>query len=469
MIKKILEILIYLTAFLLPIQTRWIIHSGVLNGAYFEYGTISLYAIDILILLMLLFVFGDFFIKRFKGPHVKDYWWLLAVLEFSVFVSIIFSLDKLIAIYGYLRFLIGLALFYLILNLNYSRIKLIYSFLTGVLIQAFLGIWQFLTQSSFSTKWLGIAVHDPATLGTSVVETQGGVRWLRAYGGLDHPNMLGGLMVIGLFFVILLLIEQGEVKKNNKFLNLMTRWKVFDLYPLKKYKPAFNIRDYFTINFLALIAYYFLLVIFFVTLIFTFSRGSWIAFLGGFLAILLASIYRRDLFIQKKLLKVVLVVGVLIFILFNIYGDLAQTRVSAQTRLEIKSNIERMESYQSAEEILNNNWFFGVGVGNYPLAVEKYVLGGQPAYYYQPVHNVFLLVWSEIGIIGLIFFASFLFFVSYVLSKNLKNKKNKDIYLISILIAVLVSSLFDHWWWSLHFGILLFWFILAFLLNEENY
>ena len=215
MLKKIFEYLLYITVFLLPLQTRWIIFPGELNGAYFEYGSISLYAVDILIIAMLFFVFGDFFAKRLSDFEIKDYWWILAVLEFSVFVSIVFSFDKLVSFYGYSKFLLGIGFFYLVINQQKNRFKLIYSFLAGVFLQALLGIWQFLSQTTFSTKWLGLANHDPAVLGVSVVETADGVRWLRAYGGLDHPNILGGFLVIGIFLLIFLIIQNSKSEAKN--------------------------------------------------------------------------------------------------------------------------------------------------------------------------------------------------------------------------------------------------------------
>jgi len=45
---------LYLLVFLLPIQTRWIIKAGMLNGGYWEYGTYGLYATDILLIMLLI-------------------------------------------------------------------------------------------------------------------------------------------------------------------------------------------------------------------------------------------------------------------------------------------------------------------------------------------------------------------------------------------------------------------------------
>ncbi|MBI4215201.1 MAG: hypothetical protein HY602_00560, partial [Parcubacteria group bacterium] len=50
----ILEYGVYLFVFLLPWQARLILREGSLNGGYWEYGTVSLYAVDLLFLALLI-------------------------------------------------------------------------------------------------------------------------------------------------------------------------------------------------------------------------------------------------------------------------------------------------------------------------------------------------------------------------------------------------------------------------------
>jgi len=429
MLKKISEYFLYLTVFLLPLQTRWIILSGELNGGYFEYGSISLYAIDIILLVMLFLISGKNILKKIKSPdlEIKTYWWILAVVEFSVLISVIFSSNKLISFYAYVKFLLGMWLFSLLLNLNYNRLKLLYFFLSGIFFQALLGVWQFLSQSSFANKWLGMAEHDPSVLGASVIETMDGTRWLRAYGGLDHPNVLGGFLVIGMMLVLNLIIKKKESK---------------------------------VIDFIVLNSLFF---IFFLSLFFTFSRGAWLAFLAGIGGMLLLSVARNNLLIQKRLLQLILATGISFFVLFNIYGDLVSTRLSGNARLEVKSNMERIESFQIVKQVLKENLFFGVGIGNYPLAVEENYIKGEPAYFYQPVHNVFLLILSEIGVIGSLFFVGFLLYIFYSLcAKDFEN----SIYLMALPLSMVLMFTVDHWWWSSHFGILLLWFVFGLIIDS---
>ena len=471
---------LYLLVFLLPIQTRWIIKAGELG----EYGTISLYGTDILLILLL----SLFIVFKSQIPNPKSQinyksqipnpkyriWFLIAGLELMVFISIFFADDKLIAVYRYGLFLLGVGLFWLIISANYNKIKLVYSLLAGIFLQACLGIWQFLTQSSFACKWLGLAQHNAGDLGVSVVEAISSIdgiaeRWLRAYGGLDHPNVLGGLLVVGLLLIVGLLVinSKYQIPNNKQIPNI--KFQITN-----KFHPAIFCGTKFQ-NYL-LITYYLLLI---TALFFTFSRGAWLGLIVGLAMMLFIVVVKKNLAVQKKILEIILISGILIFILFNQYQDLVMTRVSGDARLEVKSSIERIESYKDSWELIKDNWLLGVGIGNYTLEIRNLKLeieDDMPSWYYQPVHNVFLLLWAEIGIIGLLFFIS-LFLLSaflsaqagcFLLSKNKAEAENFNIQKFSLLAALLVMFLVDHWWWSLHFGVLFLWLVLGLMLKNED-
>ncbi len=494
---------LYLLVFLLPIQTRWIIKAGELN----EYGTISLYGTDILLILLLsLFVIFKFQIPNSKSQtpqhrcattgqansksqipnpkftpldmelsngaripnpkfQIPKYWWIIAGLDLMIFISIFFAADKLVAVYRYGLFLLGVGFFWLIVSANYNKIKLVYSLLAGIFLQACLGIWQFLTQSSFACKWLGLAQHNAGDLGVSVVEAISSIdgiaeRWLRAYGGLDHPNVLGGLLVVGLLLLIWLFMTNPKSQiPNNKPRNIAS---------LKRGRQIPNPKSQI-INLILLSAFCFLLS----SLFFTFSRGAWLGLAVGIFIMLFIAAVKKNLAVQKKILEIILISGILIFILFNQYQDLVMTRVSADARLEVKSSIERIESYENSWQLIKDHWLFGAGIGNYTLGIRNYELeimnnNAKPSWHYQPVHNVFLLIWAEIGILGLLFFISFLLLITYYLLFNYKRSTSADIYKFSLLIAIAVMFMIDHWWWSLHFGVLFLWLVLGLMLKNEN-
>jgi hypothetical protein len=364
-IKRIIEYGLYLLVFFLPIQTRWIIRAGELNGGYSEYSTISLYITDIFLLaLLLLFTILKLQITNYKLQitnkfKIQNYWRAIAGLELFVFVSIFFAADKVLAVYRYGIFLLGVGLFWLIVSANYNRVKLIFSLLAGILLQAILGIWQFLAQSSFSFKWLGMAAHKAGELGTSVIETVGadgvGERWLRAYGGLDHPNVLGGVLSIAILLLIIICVNRKLEKRDNHNKIFNFKFLIFKQFLISKF---LNIR--ICQNVLCVMCY----VLCVAGLFFTFSRAAWLGLAVGLVVILILLFYKKNLAERKKFLELALVGGVLIFVLFNMYGDLAMTRFKGGTRLEEKSYIERISLIKEAKEIIKDKWLFGAGNGN---------------------------------------------------------------------------------------------------------
>ena len=69
----------------------------------------------------------------------------------------------------------------------------------ALLLQAGIGFVQFARQSTAFLAPLGLqwpGALTPEVRGVSVVQLADGARWLRAYGTLPHPNMLGGLALV---------------------------------------------------------------------------------------------------------------------------------------------------------------------------------------------------------------------------------------------------------------------------------
>ncbi len=415
--KTIAKYLVYSLIFLLPWQTKLILRSGETN-----FTEISLYFSQLLFLLILV----PFFIYKIKEKPAEQktplIWYFLGGLELFVLISFFFAPDKLLAFYHYVVFLMGLALFYFIRDglerKNYQecyldKAKIIYCFLSGVLLQAFLGIYQFLSQKSFSFKYLGIAAHDPQISGTSVVETLSG-RWLRAYGGMDHPNILGGILVIALILSAYLLAKKKIIR---------TRNEIFELIFL------------FIVYFFSLFA-----------LFFTFSRAAWLALFIGFIILLISLIKERDKFIIGRYIALLFFSLILIGITASPYQDLLKTRLLVQSRLEQKSITERNAYISEAGVVIKNNFLFGTGIGNYVSSLKNNDAIKKSAWQYQPVHNSFLLIFAEGGIFSFLFFAGFLL----VLPRG--NFREK--YSWAIWGALIVLLLLDHWLLSLPFGIL---------------
>jgi O-antigen ligase len=137
------------------------------------------------------------------------------------------------------------------------------------------------------------------------------------------------------------------------------------------------------------------------------------------------------------------------------------TRLRGGQRLEIKSVQQRLNQFDQAQQLILENWLIGIGIGNYTLAVYQEIDSQLPVWDYQPVHNIFLLVLAELGIAGVVVFV-FLCFCVFV-----KTWQQKNYFGLSILLALAVISFFDHYLWTLYFGVMLFWLGLGLSLKSQ--
>jgi putative inorganic carbon (hco3(-)) transporter len=137
-----------------------------------------------------------------------------------------------------------------------------------------------------------------------------------------------------------------------------------------------------------------------VALIFTLSRGGWIAFVLA-IAILCLLAWRRGWLSLE--VPLVAVFGVLLLsllfqdaILIRIFGD---DEGSAHSRLPLM---------KLAFKIIEDNPVLGVGANNFAIAINQYVTPEFGGEWISVVHNKYLLIWAEIGLGGLVAFLLFL-------------------------------------------------------------
>lgn len=417
--SKIAQFFLYLWLLIWPWQTKLILRSA--DSPYLEISfflSLGLLLVPIIIWSYSIFE-SDYW--RFKKGMTNPKWWVgLIIFELVTFASIFWADDKLLALYRYLILVYGILLFYIIKNSELVKIKLVVRyFLIGLIPSALLAIWQFFTQSTIATKYLGLAYHSASVLGDAVIES-GGSRYLRAYGSFDHPNILGGLMVLGILLVLYFSLQK-EIKRNERLFYLIT------------------------------------LAIFYLALLVSFSRAAWLGFIVSAPFILFYA-WRRGRF-QKKLigLFIFLTLGIsLAFVVPNI--NLFLARAQTDNRLEMKSVSERELYLEQAKTIIKQQPILGTGASNYILDVQKNI-PKQPTWYYQPVHNYWLLIWAELGIFGLVGVIIFWFSLF-----RISLKKNLWLFILTLF----VFSLLDHWLWTQTLGILVFFVIMGVIFNENN-
>ncbi len=127
-------------------------------------------------------------------------------------------------------------------------------------------------------------------------------------------------------------------------------------------------------------------------------------------------------------------------ILINLLRDRAQSLLIVD--LSQRFITHRLELIDSSFKIIKSNFWIGVGANNFIPNLVKVSNTFINSWELQPVHNIFLLVFTEFGFIGFTIFSLFLF--SIYSFNNLP------------LIAIFVTGLSDHYWLTLQQNMLLF-------------
>ena len=175
------------------------------------------------------------------------------------------------------------------------------------------------------------------------------------------------------------------------------------------------------------------------TILVTFSWSAYLAIL-----LLLVYVFWKKWGVKGAAIGVLLLIGI----------ALQSIKVGL---LEERSIVERIFLIQNALQLIKAHPFLGVGLGNFiPAQLELSFPRGQYNFL-QPVHNIYLLVASETGLIGL---GIFLYFLFYLFKKS---------HLISIiqypLFTILLLGLFDHYWLTLQQNMLLLALVVSFSLS----
>ena len=399
-----------------------------------EWNSAFLYWTDLLILGFLLLWFfrqSHFYAIAQKLDSQKknifsNYdWFLVGFLAVSA-LSIINASNQALGFYQLLKLIeFSLLYFYVKSNLGavFDLTKSFFVFLASGVFQAILAIFQYFRQSDLGLRFLGETVLNPDLFNVAVFTVEG-EKVMRAYGTFPHPNVLALFLFLSLFIFIFLYIYLVNFGKINSV-------------SLK----------------ISLIFYGILLFGFF----FTFSRII--------IAVWLIGVISRFIIINKKFLVLAKSLAmknlwISTFAILVILSVLFWPEVLARLQVSTGEEAFSLRSFYNKASFLDKP-FWGVGLGNFanwfkeinPILAQNL---------YQPVHNIYLLIFSETGILGLAAFLLFLFF----LAKNyLSLKFNRPLHysLFIIFISLLIFGLFDHFLWTLQQGRIILFLALGFL------
>ncbi len=458
--------LFYILLALLPFNARHILNFQQINNleGFREHLTWSIYFFDIVFAILLIIYSVNLISNLLRNKLSNNKLVIKNTLFYFILIvilSCLFAINKDIAFHSS-AYLIGAILFFLIAKNLFKNKKVFLNsiliiFLSGVF-QSIIAIFQFISQKSVGLYFMGESHLSPHFLGVAKLEISG-EKFIRAYGTFPHPNLLGAFLILALICGLWLL-------KNNIYRSSYChpspchpRQQSGDLgFPKSKLLTTFG-------NFFILIGIFL-----------TFSRSVW---LTTFLIILNLLIVNRKKIAEtfsklpplKKIFSVVLLVLITFFIL-----SITLPRLHLKNCLNDQSYNLRKIYNQTALKIIHENPILGVGSGNFTLALQKKVgtrlITSLRPWEIQPVHNLYLLIASEIGLIGLMIFIFFilkLFSIFPFYSTTNRRKTGVQHNLFAFLfLAYLFLGFFDHYFWTLPQGQMLFWLCLAFFSSSSR-
>jgi O-antigen ligase len=420
--EKLERIIFYLLLLFLPTQfgKHFWPEFSIISGLRVDYLSPTLYVTDIIILLL----FIVWFIRIIRNAKFTswriafNYKSLFLFLGFLIF-NIYLSQNVLNGVYHFVKLLEFLFVAYYVATtiVSLEQVKKVFFVLgISVIFQSGLAITQFLKQGSLGGVFyfFGERLFTAATPGIANASINGELL-LRPYGTFSHPNVLAGFLLLGM---ISLLFSLSWTKKREKMV----------------WAPALLLGSS--------------------ALLLTMSRVALLVWIG-----LLLSVFLRQISVKPG--KPLLALLFLFIFTFFIMGTPFGSRLLQTNRAE-EAVVQRTELMRASAVMIGQQPVIGIGFGNFLPELTRVQKPLSPGLYLQPVHNIFLLILTEIGIVGFSFFLWFLFQTYKRLFQHVKKTKGFPYRIFIVLLTViLVLGSFDHYFLTLQQGQLLFAFIVG--------
>jgi len=412
--------------FAIPFQARHILAA---QGWYFnEYTAMALYGTDILLACLFLLALINAGVSR--PPHQANpltairqlaergglgagqasskICWLIGIFLGLAAFSISQATEPGISWYRFIKLAEGIGLLIYIRSRAFNIVsssQMLVAVAAGGFIQALLGIAQFVKRGDLGLQVLGESVLNTDMRGVAVFFNSDHVKVLRSYGTTPHPNILATYLLVALSSLYML------------------------------WHQGFRHFWWHAVYAVVLTAFFL-----------TFSRT--IILVWAILAVWL--LWKQNIPKIRPIIITTVIVGLLLtgILWKDVMGRFTIAQSDEAIALRTYYNSQALQTKSGL------NWF-GVGIGNF----VPWLMANQPRLVpalYQPVHNIYLLVYAEIGILGLLAFLGLIGWVAYNFFRRTPPTLERN---LGLLIAggFLFIGLFDHFFWTLQQGILLWW------------
>jgi len=444
----------YLLLVLIPVGTR-VMLTSVIPG-FHEYETLFLYGSDLMLAFLLVIAFGlhKHHSGEWHSKTLKTLIWPALIMIFSAGVSVLFAKSFLLGVYDFIRLLSLILLAWWLTPLLAKRSNLLRNSVIVLAVlavfEAIVALLQFSWQSSLGLGFLGESHLDPGFgLGAKVSL---GAGLLRGYGTFVHPNVLAAFLLIGLFALVYLFIHADwHLYRYDKDKSIGENFKTF-------------VSNHYFYGRMLISAGLFIILL---GLAVSFSRAGWISGGLGLVVILTLLFVRRHIGSGLRLLAVLALSFLVIYwLLLPVISERAHFSSS-------DPSVSYRVVYNKAALNIINQEPLGVGPGNQVLYSVRSGLyqdmGLVRVWEWEPIHNVYLLAGSEIGVVGGLSFLAFLVILLWQLF--FRRLPLIKLFVLGSLVSLLAFGLFDHFLWDIQAGKLMLWTIigltLALLLNPE--
>jgi putative inorganic carbon (hco3(-)) transporter len=394
--------LLAILAFSLPLHLDIYLGKFPLSFAYGPIASLGRLAGNDLILAALLFLWlGEMAIGRQKRIELFPRMSAPALLFIGLGVlSIVFVQEPRLSIYQTLELVKGFLLFLYVANRvqDESDLKwLLAGLMAAVLFQGGLGLYQAVMQRPLGLEILGerIAVRH------HILESQVTVR---PSGTLWHPNHLAMYLELVLPVIGAVLLAPGATAHGQP--GISWRWRLA-----------------------AVLA----LTVGLATVVFTLSRGTWLSLCVAAAVLVWWGVRNRTL---PRLSTAVGLAGLLI-ILVLLNALTGSVIVERLTGPDLGSAQSRVPLMRGAVTIIADHPLLGSGLNNYENAIQIYDSSGEfTGFGLLPVvHNLFLLIAAEVGLLGL---GAFLWLVAVLGRTGVRYLREQS---IASLAAAVVAGL----------------------------
>jgi len=384
---RLKEILLFL--FLLFIPTQLGRHFwpewSYVLGTRVDYLSPTLYFLDLIWLFLFLFNIKDFLNKIKKVFSFK-----VILLALFVVVNVLVASNKGVCVYRWLRlFQLIWTIFYLNKNKILVKEFLVKIIPIWIIFEGFLSLSQMVNGGSLNGLFyfFGERRFSFNTIGIAQISVFDQLL-VRAYGTFSHPNSLAAFVLVALLW-----------------------WFNFGKGILKWVVVWMGV----------------------VVLILSGSRLIWLLSLILGVCFLFKKIKENKIWIKFGLMAMALLVVVLALInanypLNNFIGGFDKNSFNKRWDLNLASF-----------QMIRERTWTGYGLGNFLVQLPNF--SNNNYFWLQPVHNVLLLILTESGVLGLgiLIFALADYFNGKKIDKTIK----------LILIIILITSMWDHYWITL--------------------